>query len=408
MAIEAHGCAQVGGGARLRPDRLRARRAARRPSHSGRGTRVPESLKERRDAADGRPHDDRAAPHQPRGVRRRPARSTTSRPCCPSRDGRARPPGRAAAVHGRGTGHAARHRAAAPRRRPADAQSTLAQVTSLLARSLRGDDWLGSSGPAEFAVVLSGGRDRRQAGRRPAGRRHRRPGHPGPVRRGRHRRAVDDLTADEVLRRATVSLTAARRVGPGTVIRYREPRSLTEASPQPPRRSTAAAIRSSVAVSARRTCRDAGRAVEAARRGDDAEPGQPVDRRPAVLVAGGPQVEAGLGVVDPQPRPPRTAAASRSRRARYRSRWASTCASSASAAAIAACTGPGTSSPRCRRTSQIAPHQRRVAGEQPGPVAGGGRLLGQRVHRQQAGVVRPRRSAGCSSDRGSTSQPRVT
>ena len=37
------------------------------------------------------------------------------------------------------------------------AQSTVAQVTSLLARSLRGDDWLGSSGPAEFAVVLSGG-----------------------------------------------------------------------------------------------------------------------------------------------------------------------------------------------------------------------------------------------------------
>ena len=32
-----------------------------------------------------------------------------------------------------------------------------------------------------------------------------------------------DLTAGEVLRRATLSLTAARRVGAGTVIRYREP-----------------------------------------------------------------------------------------------------------------------------------------------------------------------------------------
>ena len=32
-----------------------------------------------------------------------------------------------------------------------------------------------------------------------------------------------DLTAGEVLRRALLSLTAARRVGAGTVIRYREP-----------------------------------------------------------------------------------------------------------------------------------------------------------------------------------------
>src|SRR4051794_27158964 len=36
------------------------------------------------------------------------------------------------------------------------AQSTLAAVTTLLAGSLRGDDFLGKSGPGEFAVVLAG------------------------------------------------------------------------------------------------------------------------------------------------------------------------------------------------------------------------------------------------------------
>ena len=35
-------------------------------------------------------------------------------------------------------------------------QTTLAQVTTLLARSLRGDDWLASSGAAEFVIVMGG------------------------------------------------------------------------------------------------------------------------------------------------------------------------------------------------------------------------------------------------------------
>jgi len=34
--------------------------------------------------------------------------------------------------------------------------ATIAEVTMLLARSLRGEDWLGSSGPAEFVIVMSG------------------------------------------------------------------------------------------------------------------------------------------------------------------------------------------------------------------------------------------------------------
>jgi GGDEF domain-containing protein len=101
--------------------------------------------------------------------------------------------------------------------------ATIAQVTSLLARSLRGDDWLGSSGAAEFAVVLDG------------------PVHAAETAGGRLVAAVTalgvpglsaaagiaplagDVAAAEVFRRATLSLTAARRVGPGTVIRYREP-----------------------------------------------------------------------------------------------------------------------------------------------------------------------------------------
>ncbi|TFV68265.1 UNVERIFIED_ORG: hypothetical protein E4P37_00850 [Bacillus sp. AZ43] len=99
----------------------------------------------------------------------------------------------------------------------------LDQVTSLLARSVRGDDWLASSGPAEFVLVLSG----------PVG--------GAETAAARLVAAIADLrldglsasagvapldvglTAAEVLRRATLSLTAARRVGAGTVIRYREP-----------------------------------------------------------------------------------------------------------------------------------------------------------------------------------------
>ena len=37
--------------------------------------------------------------------------------------------------------------------------STLGEVTALVARSLRGDDWLARSGPGEFAVVLNGTAD---------------------------------------------------------------------------------------------------------------------------------------------------------------------------------------------------------------------------------------------------------
>jgi GGDEF domain-containing protein len=103
------------------------------------------------------------------------------------------------------------------------AQSTLSAVAGFLARSLRGDDWLAMSGPAEFVVLLTG------------------PVTAAETAAARLVAAVPDLGIDgltaaagvaavdrdvdatEVLRRGLVSLTAARRVGAGTVIRHREP-----------------------------------------------------------------------------------------------------------------------------------------------------------------------------------------
>lgn len=100
---------------------------------------------------------------------------------------------------------------------------TMARVTSLFARSVRGDDWLGSSGASEFALVIEG---------------------PVLAAETAGARLIDavvalavpglsaaaglaplssELPAGEIFRRATLSLTAARRVGPTTVIRYREP-----------------------------------------------------------------------------------------------------------------------------------------------------------------------------------------
>ena len=76
-----------------------------------------------------------------------------------------------------------------------------------------------------------------------------------------------------------------------------------------PSRATAAAIRSSVAVSANRTC--CGRvAVEVTRADQDAEIGERSDGLPRVLLRR-PEVEPGLAVVDAEPRPPARAAARR-------------------------------------------------------------------------------------------------
>jgi GGDEF domain-containing protein len=101
--------------------------------------------------------------------------------------------------------------------------SALARVTMLLASSLRAEDWLASCGPAEFAVVMCGpavgGRvaaDRLVAAIAALG-------IPGLSAAAGIAPLAAHLDADEALRRATVSLTAARRVGAGTVVQYREP-----------------------------------------------------------------------------------------------------------------------------------------------------------------------------------------
>ncbi|MDT0276791.1 nucleotidyl cyclase domain-containing protein [Blastococcus goldschmidtiae] len=101
--------------------------------------------------------------------------------------------------------------------------TTLSAVTMLLARSLRGDDWLGASGAAEFAIVLAGDESAAEVAAHRLTTAVAALGIPAltaaagiaPLRTG--------LTANEVFRRAALSLTAARRTGPTTVIRYREP-----------------------------------------------------------------------------------------------------------------------------------------------------------------------------------------
>lgn len=101
--------------------------------------------------------------------------------------------------------------------------TTLSAVTVLLARSLRGDDWLGGSGAAEFAIVLSGpGGAAEVAGRRLTDAVSAL-GIPGTSAAAGIAPLSPDLNAHEVFRRATLSLTAARQVGPTTVIHYREP-----------------------------------------------------------------------------------------------------------------------------------------------------------------------------------------
>jgi GGDEF domain-containing protein len=98
--------------------------------------------------------------------------------------------------------------------------AALSEVTALVARELRADDWLGLSGSTEFAVLVGG---------------------PTVAAQAAARRLVDGLTAaavhgmsasagiaalapglaaSEVLRRATLCLTTARTMGAAQVITY--------------------------------------------------------------------------------------------------------------------------------------------------------------------------------------------
>jgi hypothetical protein len=101
--------------------------------------------------------------------------------------------------------------------------AALAAVTTFLSGSLRDDDFLGTSGPTEFAVVLSG---REFAAENAAARLV---GSVTALGMGLTAAAgisamTPDLVPEEVLRRATLSVDTARRVGPGTVLRYSGPR----------------------------------------------------------------------------------------------------------------------------------------------------------------------------------------
>jgi hypothetical protein len=103
------------------------------------------------------------------------------------------------------------------------AESTVARVTALLARSLRGGDWLGGSGPAEFVIVMSGAATGAEIAAQRLVAAVEGLGVPGLSAAVGLAPLTPDLTAGEALRRATVSLTAARRVGCGTVVQHRLP-----------------------------------------------------------------------------------------------------------------------------------------------------------------------------------------
>jgi GGDEF domain-containing protein len=103
------------------------------------------------------------------------------------------------------------------------AQSTLTEVTTLLARSLRGGDYLAKSGPGEFAAVLSGSVETAAVAAERLVASIAVLGIPKLTAAAGVTALAPELTVAEVLRRGLVSLTAARRAGAGTVIRYREP-----------------------------------------------------------------------------------------------------------------------------------------------------------------------------------------
>jgi GGDEF domain-containing protein len=101
------------------------------------------------------------------------------------------------------------------------AASTLSAVTALVARSLRGDDWLARSGPSEFAVVLDGSADNAETAALRLTAAVAATGIEGLSAAAGIAPLQSGLSSSEVHRRATLCLTAARSVGAGQVIRYR-------------------------------------------------------------------------------------------------------------------------------------------------------------------------------------------
>ena len=108
-------------------------------------------------------------------------------------------------------------------------------------------------------------------------------------------------------------------------------------------------------------------AVEVAGRDEDAPLGEASRRFPAGLVPGRPQVEPGLGVVDPEAGAPPAPAAARSRRARVRSRCSATCASSPSAGDHRRLHGPRDDHPGVLADLEQLAHQRGVTRDEARP-----------------------------------------
>jgi sarcosine oxidase gamma subunit len=101
------------------------------------------------------------------------------------------------------------------------ATGTLAAATSVVARSLRGDDWLGRSGPDEFAVLVGGSAEDAEVAATRLATAITGLGIPGVGACAGVTALEEGTTAAETMRRAVLSLQTARSLGAGRVIRYR-------------------------------------------------------------------------------------------------------------------------------------------------------------------------------------------
>lgn len=101
------------------------------------------------------------------------------------------------------------------------AAGTLAAATSVVARSLRGDDWLGRSGPDEFAVLVGGTAEDAEVAATRLATAITGLGIPGVGACAGVTTLEEGTTAAETMRRAVLSLQTARSLGAGRVVRYR-------------------------------------------------------------------------------------------------------------------------------------------------------------------------------------------
>ena len=98
--------------------------------------------------------------------------------------------------------------------------SSLDRIAAALSASVRGDDWLARSGPAEFAVLLGSADHHAETAANRLLAVVAEAGVPGVTACAGIAGLSPDAAPTEVHRRATLCLTAARSVGAGRVIRY--------------------------------------------------------------------------------------------------------------------------------------------------------------------------------------------